>query len=119
MIVDVMDLEIYRESLKLLKELFKFLTKLPFSEYNIRQQCKRAGESIPALIAEGYAKKSSEKEFKRFLTMALGSSDEIVSHMRVVAISVPKLENNAQVVMMKYKTLSKKINKLISVWKKY
>lgn len=119
MIADVTDLEIYRESLILLKELYDFLKLIPNCEYDTVLQCKKAGKSIPSNIAEGYAKKGSEKEFKRFLKIALGSSDEVVSHLRVIAITLPHLAKKAEELASKYKKLSKKINKLCSVWKNY
>lgn len=119
MIRDVVDLEIYQLSLGLLKKLYDFLKLLPFSEYDTVLQCKRAGKSIPANIAEGYAKKHSEKEFKRFLQIALGSSDELVTHLRVIIITLPKLEVESNILLDEYKNLSKKINKLCSVWQNY
>lgn len=96
MIRDVLDLNVYVLSLKLLKKLYPFLRKLPKSEYDTVRQEKRAGKSISALIAEGFAKRSSEKEFKRFLKMAIGSSDEVISHLRTIAIAVPRLTNEAK-----------------------
>ena len=64
MIKDVNDLEIYQESLLLLKELYEFIKTIPFSEYDTIVQCKRSGKSIPANIAEGYAKKIQRKSLK-------------------------------------------------------
>lgn len=119
MILDVYDLEIYKESLKLLAELYELIRLLPQSEYDTVIQCKRAGKSIPANIAEGYAKKKSEKEFKRFLQIALGSSDEVITHLRVIVITVPRFIQKANILTEKYKNLSKKINKLSQVWKSY
>lgn len=119
MISDVTDLKIYKASLDLLKEIVVFVRAFPQSEYDLVKQLKRAAQSIPANIAEGFAKKRSEKEFKRFLAIALGSSDEVVSHLRVVKIIVPKLTTPAKDIAIKYKQLSSQINKLISVWKKY
>jgi four helix bundle protein len=41
-------------------------------------QLRRASKSICANVAEGYGRqKRSKAEFKRFLQMAIGSSDEI------------------------------------------
>lgn len=117
MIRDVMDLEVYRFSLRLLKKLYFFLRKIPRSEYDTVRQCKRAGKSIPALIAEGFAKRSSEAEFKRFLKMAIGSSDEIISHLRTIAIAVPRLMNEAKEQASEYKVLSRRLNKLHSIWR--
>ena len=117
MIRDVTDLDIYVESLRLLKLLYEFLKKVPKSEYDSVLQCKKCGKSIPANTAEGWAKRFYELEFKRFLRIAIGSSDELVTHLRTIAIAVPHLEQEALKLAEEYKTLSKRINKLCSVWK--
>lgn len=117
MIRDVTDLEVYQESLTLLKELYIFLEKVPKSEYDSVIQCKKAGKSIPANIAEGFAKRSSEAEFKRFLKIAIGSSDEIISHLRTLAIAVPRLTEETNILAEKYKILSKRLNKLHKNWR--
>ena len=39
-------------------------------------------KSIPMNIAEGYGKKSSNAEFKRYLTMALGSNNEAIVQLK-------------------------------------
>lgn len=117
MIRDVTDLEVYKESFRLLKKLYEFLKKLPRSEYDTVVQCKKDGKSIPANIAEGWAKRSSELEFKRFLKIAIGSSDELISHLRTVVIAVPRLFKEAKELAEEYKTLSKRMNSLHSNWK--
>jgi len=81
-----------------------------------QDQIKRASKSIPANIAEGFAKKSSAKEFKRFLTIALGSSDEVVTHLRMVEIISPYLALEAKSLSEDFVILSKRINKLRSSW---
>lgn len=116
MIRDVTDLEVYNESLRLLPRLYTFLIKLPKSEYDTVLQCKRSGKSICANIAEGFAKKSSALEFKRYLKIALGSSDEIITHLRTIVITVPYLGNDADMLLKEYKVLSKRINKLHTIW---
>lgn len=117
MIRDVTDLEVYKESLRLLKKLYAFLKKLPRSEYDTVIQCKKDGKSIPANIAEGWAKRSSEPEFKRFLKIAIGSSDELISHLRTVVIAVPRLFKEAKELAEEYKILSKRLNKLHAIWR--
>lgn len=114
---DVTDLEVYRESFRLLKKIYDFLKKLPKSEYDTVIQCKKCGKSIPANIAEGWAKRSSELEFKRFLKISIGSSDELISHLRTIAIAVPRLYEEARELAEEYKILSKRLNKLCSIWK--
>lgn len=116
MIRDVTDLDVYMSSLKLLKKLYAFLQKIPRSEYDTVIQCKRAGKSIPANITEGFAKRSYEAEFKRFLKISIGSSDELISHLRTVVISVPRLTEEAKILAEEYKVLSKRLNKLHHNW---
>ena len=48
----------------------------PFEQFEIGRQVRRAARSIPANIVEGWAKRSSAAEFKRFLLIAIGSCDE-------------------------------------------
>lgn len=117
MIHDVTDLDVYNLSLELLKELYVFLRKVPKCEYDSVVQSKKCGKGIPANIAEGFAKRSSEAEFKRFLKIAIGSSDELVTHLRTIGIAVPRLSSEAQLLGEKYTTLSKRLNRLHSVWK--
>lgn len=117
MIRDVTDLEVYRLSLELLEQLYSFLDKMPRSEYDTVIQCKKSGKSIPANIAEGFAKRASEAEFKRFLKIAIGSSDELVTHLRTVVIAVPRLRGEAKDLSKKYKVLSKRLNSLHKTWR--
>ena len=49
-----------------------------------QRQLLRAARSIPALLAEGYAKKSSQKEFLRYILMSLGSADEVQTHLQLI-----------------------------------
>lgn len=117
MIRDVTDLEVYQYSLLLLKELYIFLKKIPQSEYDSVIQLKRAAKSIPANITEGFAKRSSEAEFKRFLKIAIGSSDEVISHLRTIAIVVPRLTEGVKKLAEEYKILSKRLNSLHQIWR--
>ncbi|MBI2049674.1 four helix bundle protein [Candidatus Roizmanbacteria bacterium] len=116
MIRDVTDLEVYKESLRLLKKLYEFLKKIPKSEYDTVVQCKKCGKSIPSNITEGFAKRSWELEFKRFLKIAIGSSDELISHLRTIAIVVPRLFKEAKELAQEYKVLSKRLNSLHTNW---
>ena len=117
MIRDVTDLEVYKLSLDLLKDLYEFLKKVPLSEYDSVKQAKRSGKSISPNIAEGFAKRSSEAEFKRFLKIALGSSDETITHIRIIIIAVPRLKEEGNGLIDKYKVLSKRLNKLHQNWR--
>ena len=73
------ELKVYRRSYKAAKAVYEMTADFPKEErYGITNQLKRASLSIPLNIAEGYAKRESQEEFKRFLMMALGSSNEVL-----------------------------------------
>lgn len=103
--------------LTFLKELYELLNKVPASEYDTVRNAKRAGKSIPTNISEGFAKRSSQATFKNHLKIAIGSSDEMVTHLETIAIIVPRLKVEAEKLSKKYIVLSKRMNKLHSVWK--
>ena len=73
------ELKIYKRSYKAAKAIYEMTGSFPKEErYGITNQLKRAALSIPLNISEGYAKRESQEEFKRFLMMALGSSNEVL-----------------------------------------
>lgn len=123
MIKDVTDLEVYRLALELLEPLYRLTNLLPSNHRRLRYQANEAGEKIAPQIAEGFAKKKSSKEFCRFLSMALGSSDEVITHIREIKI-VAKTYTRVKIedcddLIEKYKILSKKLNRLLSSWQKF
>ena len=71
-------LQIYERSYAAALAVYKMTQEFPRTEQGgITDQMRRASVSIPLNIAEGYAKKESQKEFRRFLMMAVGSTDEL------------------------------------------
>ena len=76
MIKSYKDLEIFKGSYKLSLYIYKITSKYPKDEiYGITSQLRRAAVSIPLNIAEGYGR-LSEDDFKRFLKISLGSTNE-------------------------------------------
>ena len=72
------DLKVYERSYKAALSVYKVTETFPETEkYGITNQISRASLSIPLNIAEGFAKRESQQEFKRFLLMAIGSSNEV------------------------------------------
>lgn len=117
MIKSVNDLEVYIYSLELLKDLYEFLNKVPASEYDSVKNVKRASKSIPTNLSEGFAKRSSQATFKNHLKICIGSSDEVITHIVTLTIVVPRLKLAGDILIEKYTVLSKRLNKLHSVWK--
>lgn len=117
MIKDVTDLEIYNETNRLLPKLYQLFKEVPKSELDLEWQIKRAAKSIPANIAEGFGKRHFSKEFKRYLLNALGSSDEVIAHLRTLIIVVPILSDKINLLLDEYKILSRRINSLHKNWR--
>lgn len=68
----------------LLKPLQRLANLIPAKENHLKTQLFDAGRSIPAHIAEGFAKRRSQAEFRRFLEMVIGSSNEVATHLRII-----------------------------------
>lgn len=78
MIKSYRDLRGYQMSYDLGKEVHQVTHQFPEHErYELGRQLRRAALSIPLNIAEGYGKKVSSADFKRFILMALGSCNEV------------------------------------------
>lgn len=123
MIKDVTDLEIYGLALELLKPVYAIANLLPQDHRRLKYQFIEAAEKIAPIIAEGFGKKKSPREFCRFLSMALGSSDEVITHIRqvkIVAESYQRIKiEECDILIDNYKTLSKRTNKLLSSWQRF
>ena len=122
-IYDVTDLDVYNRSLKILRLVYKLAHQIPDTHIRLRNQLLASSESVPPLIAEGFAKRKSSKEFKRFLSMALGSSDETITHAREIYILCTMVKSLSQELCKdvgeEYKVISKQLNSLIKRWTSY
>ena len=108
-------LSVYEKSYKAALAVYQMSASFPNEEmYGLTGQIRRAATSIPLNIAEGYAKKESQIEFKRYLMMAIGSSDEVQVLLSFVKdlgyIEVEKYEK----AIVQYEEISKMLNGLIS-----
>ena len=78
MIQNFRDFEVYKRSFEASVEMYQITRNFPKEElYGLTSQIKRAATSIPLNIAEGYGKKETPNDFKRFLLMAIGSCNEM------------------------------------------
>ncbi len=70
-------LEVWRDSVDLVTEVYKLCKKFPHDEkYGLTSQVKRSAVSIASNIAEG-AGRSTKKDFANFLHYAIASSYEL------------------------------------------
>jgi four helix bundle protein len=71
------ELDVWKESIKLVSELYKLTNHLPDIErFGLASQIRRAAVSVPSNIAEGAAR-NSDKELIQFLYISLGSLSEL------------------------------------------
>ena len=71
------DLDVYREAYRLALDVSRLTRSFPRVEQaELARQLRRAARSVPANIVEGWAKRNSTPEFKRYLQVAIGSCDE-------------------------------------------
>jgi len=77
------DLEVYQNTYRAaITVMTQVIPKLPKEEqYDLRPQMGRACKSIPALIAEGFAKKHYRRSFKKYLDDAIGECNEMITHL--------------------------------------
>ena len=70
-------LNTWQEGIAIVKQVYRLAELLPVEEtYGLRSQICSSAVSIPSNIAEGCSR-NSQKDFKRFLEIALGSSYEL------------------------------------------
>jgi four helix bundle protein len=71
------DLSVYQLSYKLAMEIFEITKKFPKEEiYSLVSQIRKSSRSVPANIAEGWAKRRYENVFIRHLNDSNGSCEE-------------------------------------------
>lgn len=81
------DLEIWKLSLKITKDIYVFTAKDKFSkDFGLRDQVRRAIVSVSSNVVEGF-EKNNNNEFIRFLKIAKGSVGETRNQF-YIALSV-------------------------------
>ena len=77
-------LDVWKKSISLVKRVYPLADLLPSKErFGLYSQITRSAVSIPSNIAEGTAK-STSKEFKRYLEIALGSAYELETQLILI-----------------------------------
>ncbi len=112
------DLKAYQMSYQLALEIHKRTRDFPvFERRELGSQLRRAAVSVPMNIAEGYGRKRSAEEFKRFLVIALGSCNE-VSVILDLAVDLGYIAKEEHVKWAgQVAEVGKMLTKLIQVWR--
>ena len=76
-------LEIWKDGIQIVKDVYVLLKGFPNTEkFGLTTQLSRSVVSIPSNIAEGCSR-NSQKDFSRFLQIALGSSFELETQLTI------------------------------------
>ena len=120
MIKTFRDLEVYQESYQLMLVIHQAVKKLPvFERTDLASQMRRASKSCPANIAEGWAKRRFEKEFKRHLDCSIGSANEMEVHIETCQDLNYLDKKICQELLLRYRNLGGKLTNLQKNWKTY
>lgn len=77
------DLIVWQKGMQLVTAIYKITEKFPKSEiFGLTSQMRRAAVSIPANLAEGYARKH-RAEYLQFVRIAFGSGAELETHLDI------------------------------------
>ncbi len=78
-VVSFEDMDVFQRAYRISLEVHRVSLETPKIEQRaLADQMRRASKSICSNLAEGYGRqKQSKAEFKRFVWMAIGSSDEM------------------------------------------
>ena len=99
------ELNVWKEAKDFSISVYKVTMNFPKSEvYGITSQINRAAVSISSNIAEG-AGRNSNKDFARFVHIALGSSFELETQL-IIALELNFIEQSS------YNSLIEKLNKI-------
>lgn len=121
MIKSFLDLDVYKESFQLSIEIEEIVKTFPASEQHLLvDQMKRAARSIPAQIAEGYARRESLKDFQRYLRDCIAEANEMINHLRLSEYkNYIKKPNYGKELIERYNILGKKLSNLKNNWQNY
>lgn len=113
---DFKKLIIWQKAMEVVSAVYQAVERFPKEErYGLRSQVTRSAVSIASNIAEGNAK-SSEKEKKRFMEIALGSSFELETQLLIIEklnwLKEDEAENILKLLEEEQRMLSSFIEKL-------
>lgn len=106
------DLEIWKLSRKFCVSIYAQTSNFPESEkFGLVSQLRRASVSVPSNISEGCSRKSN-KDFSRFLEIAIGSCYEIETQI-LIATDLDFINKETSIVILN------ELNKIIQMTSKF
>lgn len=103
------DLEVWQKAMDLAEQVYLLTNTFPKEElFGMTSQMRRAATSVPANIAEGWARRGT-KEFLQFLNIAAGSLRELETYLLLAErIGIVK-QARAQALLQTLEILSKQM----------
>jgi four helix bundle protein len=102
-------LEVWKRSMELTKEIYKVTEQFPKSElYGLTSQMRRVAVSVPSNIAEGY-KRRNLGEYVQFLSIADASAAELETQTLLSKDLYPKVD------FSKAQSLLEEVQKMLAV----
>lgn len=115
MIKNFQNLEVYQRSQKLYPQIIEFSKNFPREAWHLRDQLCRSANAIHSDIAEGFGR--SVAEFKMYLTRALGSCNETISHINDAINTENGNREIASYLLKEYEIVGKQLYRLRERWK--
>jgi len=107
------DLNIWKQGITLVKNTYFLTDKFPANEkYGLANQMQRAAVSIPSNIAEGHSNLHT-KEYKRYLSIALGSLAELETQAVIASELKYISQNHCQQFIDKILEITKQIRAIL------
>jgi four helix bundle protein len=93
-------LKIWQKGFEIAENSFKLVSRFPKEEkFGLSSQITKAAVSISSNITEG-SSRTSEKDYKRFLEISLGSSFELETQL-LIAVAVNYGDKETRVILLK------------------
>ena len=111
---DHRDLQVWREAIALVTDVYRFTRELPKNEmFGMVAQMRRAAVSVPSNVAEGAARGTS-REFRQYLFIARGSLAELETQVIIArnlndVSETSRLEQRIRQVLMLLSALSRSL----------
>lgn len=103
---------VWQLSIQFVEQIYSLTAKFPNEEkYGLTSQILRSAVSIPSNIAEG-SSRNSQKDFVRFLSIAIGSSFELETQL-LIAHKINLIENDS------YSEIAQNLNQIQATLNSY
>ena len=104
--------QVYKETREFIKDIFEISSKFPLKyQYDLGSQIRRAAISILLNLAEGSGR-GSDKDFNRFILIAIGSIYEIIAGLEIALDNKLIRKEDYQELYEKAKNIKKQLGGL-------